>query len=149
MAASIRIKDGLNVPVTGEPEQSVYPGPAISHVALCGPDYPGLKPRLLISEGDAVGLGQPLFCDKRDPSVNYASPGKGKVIAVNRGTRRVLESVVVRLEDIAVEDVRFDPLTADQVDALNGCCNRACGQPSAPGLSAVFHFPAAVPAPFS
>jgi Na+-transporting NADH:ubiquinone oxidoreductase subunit A len=120
MAASIRIKNGLNVPVKGEPEQSVYPGPGIRQVALCGPDYPGLKPRLLISEGDAVGLGQPLFCDKRDPAVSYASPGKGKVIAINRGARRVLESVVVRLEENQVKDECFDPLSADQIGALDG-----------------------------
>lgn len=102
----------------GAPEQSVHPGPDVRHIALCGVDYIGLKPRMLVSEGDPVGRGQPLFIDKRDPAVSYCSPGRGIVTAINRGPRRVLESVVVKLQPAEAEDVSFEPLTDDQQAAL-------------------------------
>jgi Na+-transporting NADH:ubiquinone oxidoreductase subunit A len=69
--------------------------------------------------GDRVGLGQPLFIDKRDPQVQYCSPGQGTVTAINRGARRVLESVVVRLEDAGVDDVCFEPVSDQHIDALD------------------------------
>ena len=75
----IRIRHGLNVPILGKPEQVLDEGPAVRHVALCGPDYVGLKPRMLVAKGDPVGLGQPLFIDKRDAKVQYVSPGRGTV----------------------------------------------------------------------
>ena len=115
----VKIKRGLDIPVSGRPLQSVHAGPAITHVALCGADYAGLKPRMLVSEGDEVVLGQPLFEDKRDPVVRYCSPGHGKVTAINRGARRSLESVVVRLEDSNPEIASFEPLVADQLKTLD------------------------------
>jgi Na+-transporting NADH:ubiquinone oxidoreductase subunit A len=115
MTRHIRIKKGLDIPMRGVPEQSVLGGNRVRHVALCGIDFIGLKPRLLVSKGDAVGLGQPLFIDKRDPDVMFCSPGRGTVVAVNRGVRRVLESVVVRLGDSGAGDVNFSPLSDDRI----------------------------------
>ena len=119
MSRTIRIRRGLNIPVAGEPEQVVYPGSKLKHVALCGVDYVGLRPRLLVEVGAAVGLGQPLLEDKRDPGVCYPSPGRGTVVAINRGTRRVLESIVVRLEDSGGQDVVFEALTPRQIEHLD------------------------------
>jgi Na+-transporting NADH:ubiquinone oxidoreductase subunit A len=119
MSRTIRIRKGFDVPVQGEPEQVVYPGPPVKSVALCGVDYAGLRPRLLVKVGDVVGLGQPLWQDKRDPAVCYPSPGRGVVKAINRGARRVLESVVVSLQDAGGEDVRFDKLTPRQMEKLD------------------------------
>ena len=119
MSRTIRIRRGLDVPVAGEPEQVVYPGPRLKHVALCGVDYIGLRPRLLIEVGSAVGLGQPLLEDKRDPRVCYGSPGRGTVVAINRGARRVLDSVVVRLDDSGGQDLTYEPLTPRQIEHLD------------------------------
>ncbi len=115
-----KVRKGLNLRLSGEPEQSVHPGPDIQHVALCGRDYNGIKPRLLVAEGDAVGRGQPLFIDKRDPAVNYCSPAQGVISAINRGPRRRLDSVVVQLQSSGVEDVQFEPLSGEQQSALGG-----------------------------
>lgn len=120
MNRSIRIHKGLDVPIAGEPEQVIYRGPDVRHVALCGVDYMGLRPRMLVEVGDRVGLGQPLWQDKRDPEVCYPSPGQGVVTAINRGARRVLESVVVSLQDSGAEDLCFEALTARQIAALDG-----------------------------
>lgn len=119
MGRTIRIRKGFDVPMAGGPEQVVYPGAPIRHVALCGVDYAGLRPRLKVEAGDPVGLGQPLWEDKRDPRVVYASPGRGVVSAVNRGPRRVLESVVVSLQDSGAPDLQFEPLGVRQIESLD------------------------------
>jgi len=119
MTSRVRIRCGLDIPISGSPEQSIHQGPIIQHVALSGLDYPGLKPKLLVAAGDPVGLGQPLFIDKRDPVVQYSSPGQGTVVAVNRGARRVLESIVVRLEDSGVKEMSFNALTDEEIRRQN------------------------------
>ena len=115
MSLQIRIKRGLDIPISGTPEQTAYPGPPIQHVALSGLDYPGLKPKLLVAQGDTVGLGQSLFVDKRDPVVKYNSPGQGTVVAINRGARRVLETIVIQLEESGIPDLSFDTLTDEEI----------------------------------
>jgi len=119
MSLQVRIKRGLDIPISGMPEQTVYPGSPIQHVALSGLDYPGLKPKLLVAQGDTVGLGQPLFIDKRDPAVQYTSPGQGKVVSVNRGARRVLETIIIRLEESGVTEISFDALTDEEIQRLD------------------------------
>ncbi len=67
-------------------------------VALLGCDYVGLKPTMLVAEGDKVLLGQPLFRDKKNPGVSFTSPACGRISAINRGLKRKLISVVIDLE---------------------------------------------------
>ena len=119
MMRRFRIKEGLDIAVAGAPQQSISEGAKISHVALCGTDYVGLRPKLLVAEGDTVESGQPLLVDKRDPSVPYCAPGTGTVTAINRGARRVLESVVIGLTDSGTSQPLFEPLTDDQLTQLN------------------------------
>ena len=118
VAVRIRVTKGLNIPIGGEPEQAVNPSAPVSRVALIGLDYPGLKPRLLVAEGDPVTPKQALFVDKRDPAVHYCAPGRGTVVAINRGPRRVLHSVVVGLEDDESEEILFEPLDVQQSSRL-------------------------------
>lgn len=95
----IRIAKGLDIPIQGVPQQRISDeGSPIRSVALVGHDYVGLKPDLQVAEGDRVRLGQPLFTDKSRPSVQFTSPGAGRIAAVHRGERRRLQSVVVELE---------------------------------------------------
>jgi Na+-transporting NADH:ubiquinone oxidoreductase subunit A len=94
----IKITKGLDLPLTGAPTQRLEPGHRVSSVALNGTDYAGLKPRMLVKEGDHVDLGQELFHDKRDPAVPFTAPGSGTVSSINRGARRALRSVVIELD---------------------------------------------------
>jgi Na+-transporting NADH:ubiquinone oxidoreductase subunit A len=94
----INTKKGLDLPITGEPEQVIYTNAgAIKSVALLGTDYVGLKPSMAVAEGGKVKLGDVLFADKQYPEIVYTSPGAGIVRAINRGERRVLNSVVIDL----------------------------------------------------
>ncbi len=92
------IKKGLDLPITGSPDQVISEGAQVKTVALVGPDYPGLKPRMAVQEGDRVKLGQELFSDKQIPGVTFNSPGCGIVKTINRGAKRALQSVVIELD---------------------------------------------------
>jgi Na+-transporting NADH:ubiquinone oxidoreductase subunit A len=118
----IKTKKGLNLPITGEPEQAIYnDAGVVNSVALLGPDYVGLKPTMKVAEGDRVKLGDVLFSDKQFPEVVYTAPGAGVVKAINRGPKRVLQSVVIELDgDESVEFAAYPAadlpgLTAEQV----------------------------------
>ncbi|MGB5331422.1 MAG: Na(+)-translocating NADH-quinone reductase subunit A [Woeseiaceae bacterium] len=111
-----KIKKGLDIPLAGAPVQQISAGANVASVALFGPSTHDLKPRMLVSEGDRVKLGQPLFTDKQNPGVNFTSPGSGVVKAINRGERRVLQSVVVRLEGNEAEE--FDTFPSERLYSL-------------------------------
>lgn len=115
-ATRIQISKGLTLPITGEPEQRIHEGREPATVAVLGPDYIGLKPTMLVAEGDRVKLGQKLFEDKKNPGVFVTAPGAGTVSAINRGARRVLQSVVIELDGDEAES--FTAHGADQLAGL-------------------------------
>ena len=94
----IKINKGLDVPISGKPELTLSDANPVNTVGLVGWDTPGLKPKMAVTAGDRVKLGQTLFIDKRNPEVCYTAPGSGVVSAINRGERRVLNSVVIELD---------------------------------------------------
>ncbi len=97
----IKTKSGLDLPITGAPVQELAAGPEIRRVALVGYDYPGLKPTMEVGEGDRVQAGQLVFTDKKTDGVRYTAPGSGTVVAINRGAKRVFESLGIELDDTA------------------------------------------------
>jgi len=112
----VKIKKGLDLPITGAPEQKITDAKTVSRVALVGFDYHGMKPTMAIQVGDVVKKGQLLFEDKKTQGVRYTAPASGKVVEVNRGERRVFQSVVIEIEgDEAVQFAKYDP---SQFDAL-------------------------------
>lgn len=116
----IEIKTGLDLPIKGSPRQEISEAPTVRRVALVGADYPGMKPTMLVREGETVKLGQPIFTDKKNEGVVYTAPGAGTVVEINRGERRVFQSVVIELDgtDAPVEfqaSSDLDSLSRDQV----------------------------------
>lgn len=112
----ISIKQGLDLPIAGVPDQRIDPGPPVSRVALIGDDYIGMKPTMAVSEGDRVKLGQVLFSDKKNEGVLYTSPACGTVVEINRGAKRVFESVVIELGGDEAET--FASYSTDQLTTL-------------------------------
>ena len=116
--SAIRIDKGLDLPLDGRPEQTISEGPPIGSVALLGRDYIGLRPTMEVAEGDHVTIGQPLFTDKYDPSVKFTAPGSGVIESINRGARRVLQSVVIRLDENEEEVALIDAVAPDALIGL-------------------------------
>ena len=113
----IRIKKGLDIPIHGSPAEVIVDSKKSRSVAILGDDYIGMKPTMLVEEGDTVKIGQPLFEDKKNPGVIVTSPAGGKVEAINRGERRVLQSIVIEIFQ-AEDSIQFDNFS---VDTLTNC----------------------------
>lgn len=93
-----RFRRGLTLPIAGAPEQVLGDAAAPGNVAVSAADYPGMKPAMHVGPGDAVQRGQLLFEDRKQPGVRFTSPATGTVTGVNRGAKRALISVVVRVD---------------------------------------------------
>jgi Na+-transporting NADH:ubiquinone oxidoreductase subunit A len=118
----IKINRGMDVPILGVPRQVIEQAPEARAVALVGFDYVGMKPTMAVREGDRVKLGQLLFTDKKTEGVRYTAPAGGVVAAINRGARRVLQSVVVEVEgDEAESFAAYDADGARALDAAAVC----------------------------
>ncbi|GIU28645.1 Na(+)-translocating NADH-quinone reductase subunit A [Shewanella sp. MBTL60-007] len=114
----ITIKKGLDLPITGGPEQVIHDGPAIKHVATLGEEYIGLRPTMKIKVGDKVKKGQVIFEDKKNPGVIYTALASGIISEVNRGAQRVLQSVVIDVEgDESISFAKYDATAIDAVDS--------------------------------
>lgn len=103
----IKIKKGLDLPIAGAPSQVIQDGPAVTQVALLGQEYVGMRPSMLVQVGDRVKKGQALFEDKKIPGVFFTAPASGQIAAINRGERRMLQSVVIDIENDGEEQVEL------------------------------------------
>jgi Na+-transporting NADH:ubiquinone oxidoreductase subunit A len=52
-----------------------------------------------VKEGDVVKRGQKLFEDRNNDGVFHTSPAAGTVVAIHRGERRMLQSIVIELSE--------------------------------------------------
>jgi len=114
----IKIKKGLDIPIYGTPAEVIVDSKKSRSVAILGNDYVGMKPTMLVEEGEQVKLGQPLFEDKKNPGVLFTSPAGGKVESINRGERRALQSVVIEVNQNE-EEVGFDLFTEEQINEIS------------------------------
>ncbi|MEE4280674.1 MAG: NADH:ubiquinone reductase (Na(+)-transporting) subunit A, partial [Pseudomonadales bacterium] len=118
----IKIKQGMDIPIQGAPQQVIEDAPAARAVALVGFDYVGMKPTMEVQEGDRVKLGQLLFTDKKTVGVRYTAPASGVISAINRGARRVLQSIVIDIDGDDAET--FPRYSVDQVADLDAAAVR-------------------------
>ncbi len=112
----ISIRKGLDLPITGAPEQLLEEKP-VTEVALVASDYVGLKPTMAVKAGEQVRRGQLLFTDRHRPDVRFTAPAGGVVTAINRGERRALLSIVIKVDD--TEDaVQFSAYSPEELGEL-------------------------------
>ena len=52
--ANFFLRRGLDIPIEGYPKQQISEGQNPKYMAVKGTDYNGLKPKMLVSEGDLV-----------------------------------------------------------------------------------------------
>ena len=117
----VKISKGLDIKLNGAPAKEMIAVEAAKYYALQPSDFNGMTPKVVVKPEDAVKAGDVLFVDKKCPELRFVSPVSGKVVAVNRGERRRVLSVVVEAdgENAAVEYKAKDvpPLSADEVKA--------------------------------
>jgi len=114
----IKLKKGLDLPISGAPSQQIHNGNAISRVAVLGEEYIGMRPTMMVAVGDTVKKGQGLFEDKKNPGVIFTAPVAGKVVEINRGAKRVLQSVVIELD--GEDEITFTAHAAESLTSIDG-----------------------------
>lgn len=114
----IKIKNGLNLPISGLPSQKIMNAPLVKEVAVTGADFNGMKPTMQVKEGDQVKIGQVLFECKKTPGVLYTSPANGVVKKINRGERRVFQTMVIGNE--GEDHVSFSNYSEKELGAWTG-----------------------------
>ncbi len=94
-----KITKGLDLPLSGRPVQIVRETVTPTRVAVMADDFPGMKPRMHVEEGQTVKRGQLLFENRKIEGVLHTAPAAGRVIAIHRGAKRALQSIVIDLSD--------------------------------------------------
>ncbi len=117
----VKISKGLNINLKGAPVAEMTSVKAAKLYALMPADFTRVTPKVVVKPEDSVKAGDPLFVDKANPELQFVSPVSGKVVAVNRGERRRVLSVVVE-SDGKFESVEYKAkdvlsLSSDEVKA--------------------------------
>ncbi|WP_432481411.1 Na(+)-translocating NADH-quinone reductase subunit A [Moraxella sp. ZY200743] len=114
----ITIKKGLDLPIMGEPAKEISEHTP-TQVALIGYDYIGMRPTMSVKEGDIVAKGQVLFEDKKRAGVKYTAPTSGHVVAINRGERRVFESIVIAVDEATAPEITFNAYSSKDLASID------------------------------
>lgn len=96
MANVIKIKKGLDINLKGKASKALLTADKSDSYAIIPDDYSGIIPKVIAKVGDKVKAGSPLMMDKNRPEIKFVSPVSGEVIAVNRGEKRKVLSIVVK-----------------------------------------------------
>ncbi len=113
----ITIKKGLDVPVLGAPQQVIHDGPSIKTIATLGEEFVGMRPTMFVKVGDRVKKGQVIFSDKKNPGVKFTAQAAGVVKEINRGEKRVLQSVVVQVD--GNEQITFTRYPTNELSSVS------------------------------
>lgn len=96
---TLSIKNGLTLTLDGVPQQIIHPGPHVSHVAWQAPPHGFLLPEALVSPGQRVALGEPLFIDRHAPEIRHVSPASGTVTGITRSYQQTLSAIEIECEE--------------------------------------------------
>lgn len=96
----ISIKKGLDLRLQGVVDTQQKPiDITVSRVALTPDDFEGFVPKTGKRPGDKVLVGEEILHDKNNENIKIVSPLAGTVVAVNRGARRHIDSIVIEAEN--------------------------------------------------
>lgn len=93
-----QLKRGLDIHLAGKASSDVRTPKGSAVYGLVPDSFTGVKPKVVVKEGDAVKAGDALFVNKLHPQVKFVSPVSGTVKAVVRGERRKLLCVQVEAD---------------------------------------------------
>jgi len=118
----IRIRNGMDIPLAGAPRSEVAEPKPSGLVSVYPGDIEGIKPRLLVKEGDAVRRGSALFQNKKNESQKFCAPAGGVVKAIvmaSGASSRRSSSGVAKQEPIeyfrSTRPIKLSSVSRDEV----------------------------------
>ncbi|MCM1311292.1 MAG: Na(+)-translocating NADH-quinone reductase subunit A [Bacteroides sp.] len=115
MANVIKLRKGLDINLKGKAVAKVSASSKSEVYGLVPDAFVGLKPKVVVKEGDVVKAGDALFVNKMHPEVKFVSPVSGQVVAVERGERRKVLSVQVKAD----KELAYTDFGKKQVSSLS------------------------------
>lgn len=108
MGKTVKLKKGFDINILGTPQKKVVSEFASATHAVKPTDFHGIAPipKMLVSEGDEILAGDPLFFDKKQPDILFVSPVSGEVASIRRGEKRAIAEVVI----LADQKNRYRPI---------------------------------------
>ena len=115
----VHLKKGYSLRIAGAPSPQSAGLTKPTHVAALPERIPFVKPRLRVKVDDRVQVGSVLFEDKRNTEIQFLSPGGGTVVNIGLGPRRVIQEIVIELDDEA-SFREFQTFSESDLEAANG-----------------------------
>jgi Na+-transporting NADH:ubiquinone oxidoreductase subunit A len=119
MAEVIRIKRGLDIKLQGKAKDVFTKADLPDLFAVFPDDFHGIRPKVVVKEGETVKVGSVLFYDKKNPDIKVVSPASGTILAVNRGEKRKVINILIQsdglFESIELERINPADYNANQV----------------------------------
>lgn len=94
----IKIKKGLDIPLSASPHGEIKQLPLPNEVALDLSSFERVLFTLLKKEGEEVKVGEAIAADKKCPERVFVSPGSGKIKEIIRGAKRRILSIVIETD---------------------------------------------------
>ena len=115
--AHINIRKGHNIRISGSPENEYFSRPKSKTVSIQPNNFRYVKPKLLVKVGDKVDIGSPIFFDKVQPDIKWASPGSGEIKEIILGDRRSVEKIIIELHE-EEKSVLHTPVKYQEISSL-------------------------------
>jgi Na+-transporting NADH:ubiquinone oxidoreductase subunit A len=113
----VRVKKGYHLKVVGSPSPMSQEAEQPRRLAVLPERIPFLKPRLKVAKDDRVALGSPLFEDKRNTDIQFLSPGGGHVADIRFGPRRVIQEIIIELDETE-QQTEFERYSQTDIDRM-------------------------------
>ena len=115
---NIIVKKGYDLELVGAPAKTLKNVKTGSTLKIFLSDFPGLKPKLLISSDDILKKGATLFVDKSNPNICFTTPVSCIVKEIKLGPRRVLEYISLSLQENN-DKIVFDNYSLNEILLLD------------------------------
>ncbi|HIE16257.1 MAG TPA: Na(+)-translocating NADH-quinone reductase subunit A [Bacteroidales bacterium] len=128
MGDIIRIKKGLDIPLSGEADKRIQKTELTKYYAVKPPDFFNFTPKIVAKQGTKVKAGDVLFYNKFTPDVVVTAPVSGTVKDVVRGEKRKVLETVIEADPI-VEYKKFqvpDAANISRDNIINILCESGC-----------------------
>lgn len=96
----LKLKKGLDLRISGGISDFTIHHTDVKVFAVTPDDFPGLKPKVDVKEGETVMAGAPLMHDKNHDEIKLVSPVSGSVKAIVRGDRRKVLRIEIETDDL-------------------------------------------------
>ncbi|UTW61057.1 Na(+)-translocating NADH-quinone reductase subunit A [bacterium SCSIO 12741] len=118
MAASVKIRKGVDIKLKGSADQSIE-ATSSTTFAVKPTDFHGLNPKLELKVGAEVKVGTALFHDKYNNNMKFVAPVSGELVDIVRGEkRRILEVRILADKEMKYESFAtsgWESFSSDQL----------------------------------